>query len=113
MSLCLAATCALDESRQAIVYCCDRAGTRGSVQSEDIDKVRRVGSATVLLAGNNSEAKQLLSRLASEKNITGGLALSRYYPDRANEFLVCVTEMNSRTDIDALVAGLASIALTV
>lgn len=53
-------------------------------------------------------AKQLLLHLASESNITGGLALSRYYPDRANEFLVCVTEMNSRVDIDALVEGLAS-----
>jgi glycine dehydrogenase subunit 1 len=53
-------------------------------------------------------AKQLLSRLASEKNITGGLALSHYYPDRANEFLVCVTEMNSRAQIDALVAGLSA-----
>ena len=53
-------------------------------------------------------AKQLLSRLASEKHITGGLALSRYYPDRANEFLVCVTEMNSRAQIDALVEGLSA-----
>ena len=51
-------------------------------------------------------AKQLLARLASERNITGGLPLSRYYPDRPNEFLVCVTEMNSRADIDALVDGL-------
>jgi glycine dehydrogenase subunit 1 len=58
-------------------------------------------------------AKQLLSRLASEKNITGGLALSRYYPERANEFLVCVTEMNSRAQIDALAAALASLATTV
>ncbi len=56
------------------------------------------------------EAKPLLSRLASERNITGGLALSRYYPDRRNEFLVCMTEMNSRVEIDALVAGLASLA---
>jgi glycine dehydrogenase subunit 1 len=51
-------------------------------------------------------AKGLLSRLASEKNITGGLALSRYYPDRPNDFLVCVTETNSRQEIDALVEGL-------
>jgi glycine dehydrogenase subunit 1 len=56
------------------------------------------------------EAKQLLSRLASERNITGGLALSRYYADRPNEFLVCVTEMNSRADIDALVGALADFA---
>ena len=58
-------------------------------------------------------AKQLLARLASERNITGGLPLSRYYPDKPNEFLVCVTEMNSRAEIDALVAGLASSASTV
>jgi glycine dehydrogenase subunit 1 len=51
-------------------------------------------------------AKHLLSRLASERNITGGLPLTRYYPDRPNDFLVCVTEMNSRADIDALVDGL-------
>ena len=53
------------------------------------------------------DAKQLLARLASERNITGGLPLSRYYPDRLNEFLVCVTEINSRAQIDALVEGLA------
>ena len=56
------------------------------------------------------DARQLLSRLASERKITGGLALSRYYPDRPNEFLVCVTEVNSRAEIDALVAGLAALA---
>lgn len=56
------------------------------------------------------EAKELLSRLASEKNITGGLALSRYYKDRPNDFLVCVTETNSRSEIDALVEGLRAIA---
>jgi glycine dehydrogenase subunit 1 len=53
-------------------------------------------------------AEQLLARLASERNITGGLPLSRYFADRPNEFLVCVTEMNSRAQIDALVDGLAS-----
>ncbi|MEP6719660.1 MAG: aminomethyl-transferring glycine dehydrogenase subunit GcvPA [bacterium] len=51
-------------------------------------------------------AKDLLSRLATERNITGGLPLSRYFKDRPNDFLVCVTEMNSRADIDALVDGL-------
>jgi glycine dehydrogenase subunit 1 len=54
------------------------------------------------------DARELLSRLASESKITGGLPLSRYYPDRPNDFLVCVTEMNSRGQIDALVEGLAS-----
>ncbi|MDQ5846922.1 MAG: glycine dehydrogenase, partial [Acidobacteriota bacterium] len=55
-----------------------------------------------------SNARELLSRLASERNITGGLALDRYFKDRPNEFLVCVTELNSRAEIDALVEGLAS-----
>jgi glycine dehydrogenase subunit 1 len=53
-------------------------------------------------------AKDLLSRLASEHNITGGLALSRYINDRPNDFLVCVTELNSRAEIDALADALRS-----
>lgn len=53
-------------------------------------------------------AKHLLARLASESNITGGLPLARYYPNRPNDFLVSVTEMNSRVEIDALVEALAS-----
>lgn len=55
-------------------------------------------------------AKELLARLASERNITGGLPLSRYFKNRPNEFLVCVTEMNSRAEIDALIDGLSSCA---
>ena len=57
------------------------------------------------------EAKGLLARLASEKEITGGLALSRYYKDRPNDFLVCVTETNSRQEIDALVEGLRDLTI--
>ena len=60
------------------------------------------------VVGAPGPAKDLLARLAANRNITGGLALSRYYADRPNEFLVCVTEINSRTQIDALVEGLAS-----
>jgi glycine dehydrogenase subunit 1 len=54
-------------------------------------------------------AEGLLRRLAEEHNVTGGLALSRYFPDRPNEFLVCVTEVNKRSEIEALVAGLSEI----
>jgi glycine dehydrogenase subunit 1 len=57
------------------------------------------------------EAKELLTRLAAEKNITGGLALSRYYQDRPNDFLICVTETNSRAEIDALVDGLKELTI--
>lgn len=58
-----------------------------------------------------SDARTLLTRLATEKNITGGLALARYFKDRPNDFLVCVTELNSRSEIDALVAGLQSVSV--
>ncbi len=40
--------------------------------------------------------------------IIGGLALSKYYDGRENEFLVCVTETGSKKNIDALVAALSS-----
>jgi glycine cleavage system P protein (glycine dehydrogenase) subunit 1 len=55
------------------------------------------------------EARAMLSRLAKERNITGGLPLSRYFPERPNEFLVCVTEINTRAQIDELSDGLAAI----
>ena len=51
----------------------------------------------------------LLARLGKEKGIDGGIALSRFIPDRPNDFLVCVTETNSREQIDALVEGLKTV----
>ncbi len=52
------------------------------------------------------DANTLLKKLASEKGIDGGIALSRYDANQPNDFLVCVTEMNTREQIDALVEGL-------
>ena len=52
------------------------------------------------------EASPLLDRLAREKGIDGGIALSRFDSSRPNDFLVCVTETNTRDQIDALVHGL-------
>src|SRR5438128_2732585 len=57
-----------------------------------------------------TEASPLLDNLARDKGIDGGIALSRFDPDRPNDFLVCVTEVNTREQIDALVAGLKDIA---
>jgi glycine dehydrogenase subunit 1 len=51
-------------------------------------------------------ASQLLDKLAREKGIDGGIALSRFDSHLPNDFLVCVTEMNTREQIDALVRGL-------
>ncbi len=54
-------------------------------------------------------ADGMLKRLARERNITGGLALSRYFANRPNDFLVCVTETNPREQIDALIDGLKEV----
>jgi glycine dehydrogenase subunit 1 len=54
-------------------------------------------------------AVDLLARLGKEKGIDAGIALSRFMPDRRNDVLVCVTETNSREQIDALVEGLRSV----
>ncbi|MDQ3061744.1 MAG: aminomethyl-transferring glycine dehydrogenase subunit GcvPA [Acidobacteriota bacterium] len=54
-------------------------------------------------------ADEILSKLSEEKNIIGGLALSRYYSENPNDFLVCVTELNSREQIDNLVESLQGI----
>jgi glycine dehydrogenase subunit 1 len=51
-------------------------------------------------------AVPLLDRLARERGIDGGIALSRFDANRPNDFLVCVTEVNTREQIDALVEGL-------
>jgi glycine cleavage system P protein (glycine dehydrogenase) subunit 1 len=53
-------------------------------------------------------AVELLARLGKEKGIDGGIALSRFMPDRPNDFLVCVTETNSREQIDRLIQALGS-----
>jgi glycine dehydrogenase subunit 1 len=55
------------------------------------------------------KAVELLSRLGKENQIDGGIALSRFIPDRPNDFLVCVTEVNSREQIDALIRALMNI----
>jgi len=54
-------------------------------------------------------AGELLSRLAAEKNIEGGIALSRFLPNQYKDFLVCVTETNTREQIDTLVSALSEL----
>ena len=54
-------------------------------------------------------AEEILKMLREEKEIIGGLALSRYYADRPNEFLVCVTETNTKEQIDNLVESLSKL----
>lgn len=51
-------------------------------------------------------AQKLLTRISSQRGIDGGIALSRFFPDLANDLLICVTELNTREQIDALVDAL-------
>ncbi len=57
----------------------------------------------------NGNATQILEKLRVEKGIIGGLPLSRYFPENATDFLVCVTEMNTKQQIDELVRCLEEV----
>jgi glycine dehydrogenase subunit 1 len=52
-------------------------------------------------------ARDILTQLMDQRLIPG-LDLGRFYPDRARQLLLCVTEMNSRDDIDRLCTALAA-----
>ena len=54
-------------------------------------------------------AAQLVSRLARQ-GIFAGLPLSRYQPDLSHQLLVCATELNTRAQMDALVAAMDQVA---
>lgn len=54
------------------------------------------------LPGNAEAAAEKLR----EKRIVAGLPLSRYFPEREKDLLVCVTEKNSREDIETLFQAL-------
>lgn len=57
----------------------------------------------------SKNANEILEKLRTEQNIIGGLPLSWHYDDFPNDFLVCVTETNTKEQIDNLVEGLKSI----
>ncbi len=54
-------------------------------------------------------ATEVLEKARTESGIIGGLALSKYYTGHNNDFLVCVTETNTREQIDGLIEGLRSV----
>lgn len=55
-------------------------------------------------------AAEICDRLA-KKRIIPGFPLSRYDAARPNELLVCVTEVNSKAEIDALIQALKEVSL--
>jgi glycine dehydrogenase subunit 1 len=50
-----------------------------------------------------------INKALLKKGILGGYDLEQDYPDRKNQMLVCVTEMNTKKQIDWLVEALKSI----
>lgn len=48
--------------------------------------------------------------LLEEHGIIGGFDLEKVYPERANQMLLAVTEMNTRNEIDALIDALREVA---
>ena len=53
-------------------------------------------------------ADAVCEALAAKKTVPG-LSLSRYFPERKNELLICVTENNSRASIDSLISALGEL----
>ena len=53
-------------------------------------------------------AAEIADKLA-RRCVVAGLPLSRYYPDRTHELLVCVTEMNTKAQIELLASSLAEV----
>jgi len=53
-----------------------------------------------------TDPEPILDRLL-QKGILGGLNLKRFYPDLSRHILLCVTEMNSRDDMDTLIEEVA------
>ena len=54
-------------------------------------------------------ASELLDKLSNKNGIIGGIALSRYYENRPNDFLMCVTETNTKEQIDRFIEALKTI----
>jgi glycine dehydrogenase subunit 1 len=50
-----------------------------------------------------------IARQLNEQKIVPGYELSRTFPDRPNDLLVCVTEMNTKIQIDRLVTALKEV----
>jgi glycine dehydrogenase subunit 1 len=47
-------------------------------------------------------------RQLSTQRLIPGIDLGRFYPERSHQLLMCVTEMNSRDEIDRLCSALSA-----
>ena len=55
-------------------------------------------------------ASEINAALWDRHGIIGGYALGSAYPGMERQMLICVTEMNSRAQIDGLVSALQEVA---
>jgi len=97
---------------QEVAYQCAQKAAYAAKQIVDIPGFSLPFTAPVFnefVVRSPLPARELLANLGMEKAIDGGLALSRFMANRANDFIVCATETNTREQIDALAAGLRSI----
>jgi glycine dehydrogenase subunit 1 len=53
-------------------------------------------------------ARDIITHLSAQR-LLPGLDLGRFYSERSHQLLICVTEMNTRADVDRLCAALATI----
>lgn len=56
----------------------------------------------------NRPAQEVNAELLKKK-VIGGLALSRYFPQRENEMLLCATETKSKADLDRFVSAVQEV----
>lgn len=65
MTVCIAAKCKYAD-KTALAMCSDWQGTKGDfIKSDSINKVRYLGSASIMIAGNATAADELLFRCVS------------------------------------------------
>jgi glycine dehydrogenase subunit 1 len=97
--------------RQVASLCYDKAHYAASlIDGVKGFKVKNRSFFKEFMVSTPVEAQLLVDRLAKRK-IMPGLALSRYDAAREKELLICVTEMNSKAEIDQLVAALKEASL--
>ena len=78
-----------------------------STKGVELPFAGRVYNEFVVRTGH--PAREVLAKLAAKK-ILGGVSLDAFFPERKNEFLVAVTELHTREDLDRYAAELGAIA---
>jgi glycine dehydrogenase subunit 1 len=60
------------------------------------------------VAHTGSQSPDQINAALLQRNVVGGLALGRFYPELSNCMLLCATEMNKRQDMDTVASAFVS-----